>query len=157
MPRLTMWPGTYATNGDPACGVGNWDVQAPCHGSSCPAGKTRDPATFAPVKLNTSQWMDSITALGSTIAILTAKHGCGFTLWPTNATLPDGSSYSYHVQPRYGDVLRQFVDSADAYDVGYGAPQLHLPVSEAPATLGLQSRVAVGMALDAGDVEGRES
>ena len=120
MPRLTVWPGTYATNGDPACGVGNWDVQAPCHGSSCPAGKTRDAATFAPVKLNTSQWMDSITALGSTIAILTAKHGCGFTLWPTNATLPDGSSYSYHVQPRYGDVLRQFVDSADAYDVGYG-------------------------------------
>ena len=121
-----MWPGTYATNGDPACGAGNWDVQAPCHGSSCPAGKTRDPATFAPAKLNTSQWMDSITALGSTIAILTAKHGCGFTLWPTNATLPDGSSYSYHVQPRYGDVLRQFVDSANAYGVGYGASQLYV-------------------------------
>ena len=143
-----MWPGTYATNGDPACGVGNWDVQAPCHGSSCPAGKTRDPATFAPVKLNTSQWMDSITALGSTIAILTAKHGCGFTLWPTNATLPDGSSYSYHVQPRYGDVLRQFVDSADAYDVGYGNStclcQRRLPP--------LHQRLdAVGLALDAGD------
>jgi len=149
-----MWPGTYATNGDPACGVGNWDVQAPCHGSSCPAGKTRDPATFAPVKLNTSQWMDSITALGSTIAILTAKHGCGFTLWPTNATLPDGSSYSYHVQPRYGDVLRQFVDSANAYDVGYGNSTCMC--QRRLATMH-QRLDAVGLALDAGDVEGREA
>ena len=112
-------------------------MQAPCRGSSCPAGKTRDPATFAPVKLNTSQWMDSITALGSTIAILTAKHGCGFTLWPTNATLPDGSSYSYHVQPRYGDVLRQFVDSANAYGVGYGA-------RNRMRTRGQRARVAAG-------------
>ena len=67
--------GTFAVNDDPACSAANWDVQAPCRGSSCPAGKTRDPATFAPGKLNTSQWMESITALGSSIAILTAKHG----------------------------------------------------------------------------------
>ena len=67
--------GTYAANGDPSCNAANWDVQAPCRGSNCPAGKSRDPATFTPVKLNTSQWMDSITALGSNIAILTAKHG----------------------------------------------------------------------------------
>jgi hypothetical protein len=67
--------GTYAANGDPSCNADNWDVQAPCRGSNCPVGKTRDPATFAPEKLNTSQWMESITALGSSIAILTAKHG----------------------------------------------------------------------------------
>jgi hypothetical protein len=80
--------GTYATNGDPAGGAGNWDVQAPCHrGSSCPAGKTSDPATFAPAKLNTSQWMDSITALGSNLAILTAKHGVRCPLF-TESFLP---------------------------------------------------------------------
>ena len=55
------------------------------------AGKTSDPATFNPKLLNTTQWMESITGLGANIAILTAKHGCGFCLWPTEAKLPDGS------------------------------------------------------------------
>ena len=50
----------------------------------------------------------------------TALLQCGFTIWPTNATLPDGSKYTYQVPPQYGDVIRQFVESADAYGVGYG-------------------------------------
>ena len=112
--------GTYAVNGDPSCSASNWDVVAPCVGHSCPAGKTREPGTFAPAKLNTSQWMDSVTALGSTLAILTAKHGCGFAIWPTNATLPDGSKYDYQVEAQYGDIVRQFVNSASDYNVGYG-------------------------------------
>ena len=45
---------------------------------------------------------------------------CGFTIWPTNATLPNGSKYTYQVQHQYGDVIQQFVDSANAYGVGYG-------------------------------------
>jgi hypothetical protein len=76
------------------------------------------------VKLNTTQWMDSITGLGANIAILTAKHGCGFTLWPTKSKLPDGSPYGYSVGSKgaaiQSDVLRQFVDSANAAGVGYG-------------------------------------
>ena len=28
--------------------------------------------------------------MGVKSGILTAKHGCGFLLWPTNVTLPDG-------------------------------------------------------------------
>ena len=28
---------------------------------------------------------------------MTAKHGCGFLLWPTETTLPDGSPYDYCV------------------------------------------------------------
>jgi hypothetical protein len=36
-------------------------------------------------------------AVGVKGAVLTAKHGCGFLLWPTNVTLPDGSPYSYGV------------------------------------------------------------
>ena len=84
--------GTYAHNGDPCCDASNWNVHA-----SYAAGKTSDPATFDPVKLNTTQWMESITGLGANIAILTAKHGCGFTLWPTRSTLPDGAPYGYNV------------------------------------------------------------
>eukprot|EP01062_Namystynia_karyoxenos_P007688 TRINITY_DN12701_c0_g1_i1.p1 TRINITY_DN12701_c0_g1~~TRINITY_DN12701_c0_g1_i1.p1 ORF type:complete len:478 (+),score=111.41 TRINITY_DN12701_c0_g1_i1:82-1434(+) len=110
--------GTYAHNGDPCCDPSNWDVKA-----SYAAGKTSDPATFNPVKLNTTQWMESITGLGANIAVLTAKHGCGFALWPTKTTLPDGSPYGYSVASpgAFGrDVLREFVDAAGAAGVGYG-------------------------------------
>ena len=67
--------------------------------------------------------MTSVTALGANIAILTAKHGCGFTLWPTKSTLPDGSPYGYDVSAPGAinrDVLQEFVDSAKAVGVGYG-------------------------------------
>ena len=111
--------GTFAHNGDPCCDATNWDVKAPYA-----TGKTRDPATFNPVKLNTTQWFDSINALGANIAILTAKHGCGFLLWPTAATLPDGSAYGYNVGAKGAaiqrDVLREFVDAANAAGVGFG-------------------------------------
>jgi hypothetical protein len=43
--------GTFAHNGDPCCDATNWDVRA-----GYAAGKTRDPATFNPKRLNTSQW-----------------------------------------------------------------------------------------------------
>ena len=67
--------------------------------------------------------MESITNLGANIAILTAKHGCGFTLWPTKAKLPDGGNYGYDVgvPGAFGrDVLQEFVDSANQAGVGYG-------------------------------------
>ena len=63
-------------------------------------------------------------ALGANIAVLTAKHGCGFLLWPTNSTLPDGSPYGYSVGTSKAaikeDLLQMFVDSANAAGVGYG-------------------------------------
>ena len=48
------------------------------------------PNSFAPSRLNVSNWVESMLAIGATEAVLTAKHGCGFYLWPTNVTLPDG-------------------------------------------------------------------
>ncbi|CAE7474256.1 FUC1 [Symbiodinium sp. KB8] len=111
--------GTFAHNGDPCCDKTNWNVQAPYA-----AGKTSDAGTFNPKQLNTTQWMESIAALGANIAVLTAKHGCGFALWPTEATLPDGSPYGYNVgMPGAAiqyDVLQRFVDSAKSAGVGYG-------------------------------------
>jgi len=116
---------TYAHNADPGCDETNWDVKA-----DYATGKTRDPATFNPSKLNTTQWFDSIMNLGANIAILTAKHGCGFTLWPTKAKFDDSNQgiknkpYGYSVGTKeasiHYDVLREFVNSANAAGVGYG-------------------------------------
>eukprot|EP01043_Picozoa_sp_COSAG02_P047382 COSAG02_NODE_4537_length_5239_cov_3.381712_4_plen_510_part_00 len=103
---------TYAHNGDPGCDESNWDVVAPYA-----AGPSNDPATFKPTALNTTQWMDSVVALGASIAVLTAKHGCGFLLWPTKSTLPDGSPFGYNTKT---DILAEFVDSAKAHGVAYG-------------------------------------
>ena len=36
--------------------------------------------------------------MGAKEAVLVAKHGCGFALWPSNATEPDGSRYNYRSQ-----------------------------------------------------------
>jgi len=111
--------GTFAHNGDPCCDETNWNTLAPFA-----TGKTSDPATFNPELLNTDQWMESITALGANIAVLTAKHGCGFCLWPTKAKFKDGSAYNYNVGIEGAaiqkDVLRMFVNSAKKFKVGYG-------------------------------------
>lgn len=78
---------TFFRNGDPGCDASNWLGSS---GSS-------NPASFAPTHLNVSQWVESMVALGATEAVLTAKHGCGFYLWPTNVTLPNGTRYPYRV------------------------------------------------------------
>ncbi len=57
--------------------------------------------------------------LGVKEAVLTAKHGCGFYLWPTNVTLPDGSPYGYNVSPSL-DVIRLFVDTMKSAGLGAG-------------------------------------
>jgi alpha-L-fucosidase len=92
---VTFNMATFARNGDPGCDATNWNVQA-----DYATGPTSDPATFYPARLNITQWFESITALGANIATLTAKHGCGFLLWPTNVTLPErhgGGPYRYNV------------------------------------------------------------
>ena len=92
--------GTFFHEGDPACDADNW-------------AESQKPSSFDPTNLNISNWIESFNALGATSAILTAKHGCGFLLWPTNVTLPDGSNYGYHVGGEGGlgrDVVTEFVD-----------------------------------------------
>src|ERR1700680_3154818 len=40
---------------------------------------------FNPSKLNTDQWIRTAKAAGARYALLTAKHGTGFGLWPSKA------------------------------------------------------------------------
>ena len=60
--------------------------------SGCPGvtGPARDPATFAPARLDTDNWAASIPALGASAAVLTANHDSGMLLWPTRVPLPGG-------------------------------------------------------------------
>lgn len=101
-----------------------------------------DPSTFNPTQLSTEQWADSFVDFGAKEAVLVAKHGCGFMLWPSNATMPDGSRYNYSVastswQAGKGDVVGAFVASCLKRSIGVGyyyslssntyATQIHQP------------------------------
>lgn len=97
---------TFFQNGDPGCDAQNW------HESS-------KPSSFAPTHLDTDNWAASMQALGAKEAVLTAKHGCGFAIWPTAVLLPDGSPYGYHV-PADLDVLKRFASSMESHGIGHG-------------------------------------
>ncbi|HTY60561.1 MAG TPA: alpha-L-fucosidase, partial [Bacteroidota bacterium] len=76
------------------------------------------PAVFHPSKLNTDQWVASAKNAGATYAVLVAKHGTGFCLWPTRA-------HGYHVgntpwRGGKGDIVRDFIRSCRAYGVRPG-------------------------------------
>lgn len=83
-----------------------------------------DPATFNPTLLDTDQWAEVYTALGAKGAVLTAKHGCGHLLWPTNVTLPAGEEYSYAVGKSKSaikiDILKSFQNSMNNANITHG-------------------------------------
>ena len=58
--------------------------------------------------------------LGAKHGVLTAKHGCGFLLWPTRVRLPDGSPYGYDVSNTIykRNVIKEF--SKEMSDAGLG-------------------------------------
>ncbi len=75
-------------------------------------------ALFNPSKLNTDQWLVSARNAGATYAVLVAKHGTGFCLWPTR-------SHGYHVgktpwRSGTGDVVRDFISSCRKYGIRPG-------------------------------------
>jgi alpha-L-fucosidase len=57
-------------------------------------------------------------------AVLTAKHGCGHLLWPTNVTFADGSPYTYCVGKEGSaikeDVLALFSASMAKANITHG-------------------------------------
>ncbi|MEI7837457.1 MAG: alpha-L-fucosidase [Planctomycetota bacterium] len=76
------------------------------------------PALFRPDRLDTDQWMEAAAAIGARYAVLTAKHCCGFCLWPTEA-------YDYGVRQSawrggQGDVVGDFVTSCRKHGIRPG-------------------------------------
>ena len=118
--------GTYAGNGDPSCNRDNW-----LHGTHGRMG-SGNPAFFDPYLLDTDQWARVFSRLGAKHAVLTAKHGCGFLLWPSEVpivvTRDDATtmslSYTYGVGRNesaiHYDVLDRFVKSMRSANLGVG-------------------------------------
>ena len=81
-------------------------------------GTHPDPMTFNPTELNTDQWMEAAQKLGAKYAILTAKHGSGFTLWPTKTHEYNVSHCPY--KDGKGDIVGEFVASCRKYGIRPG-------------------------------------
>jgi alpha-L-fucosidase len=81
---------TFFHDGDPGCDAQNWLGCDPGVGGACNSSDVR---SFNPTNLNISSWIEMMNVIGADSAVITAKHGCGFLLWDTNVTLPDGSPY----------------------------------------------------------------
>lgn len=73
---------------------------------------------FDPKKLDTDQWIAAAKSLGAKYAILVAKHGTGFSLWPTEA-----HPYSVKNTPYkngQGDIVKEFFASRQKYGLRPG-------------------------------------
>lgn len=76
------------------------------------------PSAFNPRQLNTDQWLASARNAGARYAVLVAKHGTGFSLWPTSA-----HGYSVAATPwrgGRGDVVRDFIASCRKFGIRPG-------------------------------------
>ena len=114
--------GTYLGDGDPACNRDNWGGRFSGSGN---------PALFHPYLLDTDQWAGVFQRLGAHHAVLTAKHGCGFLLWPSDVLIHSNTTdeplipYNYAVgRPGISaisyDVLDRFVTSMRQANLGVG-------------------------------------
>ena len=77
-----------------------------------------DVSEFNPSSLNTDQWMEAAQQLGAKYAVLVAKHGTGFCLWPTEA-----HEYSVKNSPwkdGKGDLVADFIASCKKYGIKPG-------------------------------------
>ena len=69
-----------------------------CSRSNWP--QTSDPKLFGTglTSVDTDSWGEAMVAANISYAVYVAKHNCGFTTWPTQVKLPDGSPYPYSIQ-----------------------------------------------------------
>jgi alpha-L-fucosidase len=75
-------------------------------------------SVFNPSRLNTDQWLESAVSAGAKYAVLTAKHGTGFCLWPTKV-------HDYHagntpVRGGGADIVGDFIRSCKKFGVKPG-------------------------------------
>ena len=110
---------TFIRDGDPGCSAENWNTHKPYA-----AGLASDPATFDPKLLNFSQWIEIMQVVGIQNAVMTAKHGCGHLLWPTQVKLPDNVEYTYCVGKKDSavkfDLIKEYAKAMRANNMAIG-------------------------------------
>lgn len=75
-------------------------------------------SVFHPSKLNTDQWIAAAKSAGAKYAVLVAKHGTGFSLWPTKAN--DYTISQTRWKNGHGDVVSDFIKSCKKYGLRPG-------------------------------------
>jgi len=89
--------------------------------------RVNDSNVFQPSELDIDSWLEAAAGFGAKYAVLTAKHQCGFCLWPTNVTIPLENPVRYNYSVAYStwkqgqeDVIKTFVDSCKRYGIKPG-------------------------------------
>ena len=92
-------------------------------GPSLSDGVPLPPASsFNAPLLNVSQWMEAVHSFGGKYAVLTAQAGCGFVLYPSNASVPGHGRYNYTIResPYKRDLMQEFVTEARKWGIKPG-------------------------------------
>ena len=77
-----------------------------------------DASIFNPSSLDTDQWVKTVSDMGAKYIVMIAKHGTGFSLWPTEA---HECSVKYSPwKDGKGDVLKEFIASCHKYGIKPG-------------------------------------
>lgn len=80
--------------------------------------KHMPPSIFAPMQLDTDQWIAAAKAAGAKYAVLVANHCTGFSLWPTRVN--DYSIVGSPWKGGKGDIVGDFVASCKKYGLKPG-------------------------------------
>lgn len=79
---------------------------------------TESPAVFAPARLDTNQWVESVKAAGMKGLIFTCKHHDGFCLWPSKYTAHSVASSPYKAGK--GDVVGEVAKACQEGGIRFG-------------------------------------
>lgn len=102
------------------CEIGiliHYDMQV-FHPAGYQFGDVPSPMLFNPTQLDTDQWIEIAKAAGAEYVVLVAKHGSGFSLWPSKAH--DYSILNSPYLNGQGDIVSDFIGSCEKYGMRPG-------------------------------------